>query len=367
MKPKIYHFIPNLIEGGGVNYPLILSESIKNYEHIFIYKNCSSVSLLESIKNGGYKILKINNIYDFLRFIYPYRKNSIYHFHGYGNYKLFFLCRLVTRANIIQPHGYFPSTARKGLYGLLARILEISINHLSFRIVSISSGEKSKIGYFYKNYTKNKVITILTGMDVNKIQYKKKRIEDKRKITFISLSARNIYQKGLDRLLIFSKKLNQFKIEHEINVYFRGNNDKELLMFIKMIEEFKGHSVYRKEIVSDVWDKLEYMPDFLISLSRFEGLPLTVIEAGLRGVPIILTKSIPGHKEFGGIDGVYEVDERFLDKYHNDILFNDLIEFLKKIKTSDKKEFEKRFNFEKMIHNYKEIYGKCLDWNNYSS
>ena len=184
MKPKIYHFIPNLIEGGGVNYPLILSESINEYEHVIVYRKCSSTSLLQNITTRGYSAINIRGVIDFLKLIFPNRKNSIFHFHGSGNYRIFFLCRLISKANIIQPHGYFPSGGRKGLSRLVVKLIEKIINHLSLNIISISSGEKIQISALYRNSIDNKIITILTGMDVSKINYKNSIRVDK-KIKFI--------------------------------------------------------------------------------------------------------------------------------------------------------------------------------------
>ncbi|WP_293932244.1 glycosyltransferase family 4 protein [Sphingobacterium sp. UBA6645] len=105
------------------------------------------------------------------------------------------------------------------------------------------------------------------------------------------------YQKGFDILLsIWKDFLNQYEVPKEwmLQIVGDGEDKQKLLTFIE--EHTLGDRV---ELISNTSDikSLYLNSSFLAMTSRFEGLPMTLIEAQTLGLPIIAFDCITGPAE----------------------------------------------------------------------
>ena len=108
-----------------------------------------------------------------------------------------------------------------------------------------------------------------------------------------------IYQKGLDLLIEACKSLaNEFR-QNKIIMNFYGVENAEKELFRKQVDDL-GLSdilVVKKEIFGEEKAKVLKETDFFIMTSRFEGMPMSLIEAMSYSLPCFVT------------DGTYMADE----------------------------------------------------------
>jgi glycosyltransferase involved in cell wall biosynthesis len=118
---------------------------------------------------------------------------------------------------------------------------------------------------------------------------------------------RLLYSKGLDRILeVYS---NCSRISDVLLLYgdfdFK-NSDSISLSLIKQYQEKSTGKIVIMGFTEDVRDSLKGV-DTVISMSRREGLPFSILDAISAGCNVVLTR-VPGHNEFLGLDGVTFVE-----------------------------------------------------------
>ena len=161
-------------------------------------------------------------------------------------------------------------------------------------------------------------------------------------------------QKGID---IFIKAMHQvIKTNHDIyGVIVGDGEDKNKLQDLvkKMnIEKnilFLGYQKNINEIIEQL--------DFIVLSSRWEGLPLTPIEAFSKGKLVIAT-NIPGNNEVvidekNGL--LFEKDNYImLSQLINDIVLNPIMK--KKLENNAKKTYENKYTYDVFLKSYEEVY-----------
>ena len=159
-------------------------------------------------------------------------------------------------------------------------------------------------------------------------------------------------QKGFDKLLDIWKKIEEKDSEWELYIIGSGE-DRE-----KLLSQKESLNLKRVIFIENTKNIKEYYKKASIYLmtSRFEGLPMTLIEAQSFGLPIISYDIKTGPKDIvnDSEDGyLIENDdkEKFADK------FLELSQDREKIQKFSQKAYEnsKRFKLDSIIEKWKEV------------
>lgn len=223
--------------------------------------------------------------------------------------KLVYLCKL-NKINIIHSHGkgagvysrllkiFCPSIriihTFHGIHykdhGLVYKIFYFFIERffslLTHRVICVSDGEKKEVISNNIVINREKVVVIYNGVSVPS-QYIHSNIHDK--VHFVVVS-RFDYQKNTPYLIDVMKAiLEKFPSKVFFDVLGEGDDLNLLLGFISNnnLEEdicFHGNVLN----VTDFYKK----SDFILNTSRWEGLPLSIIEASAYGCVPILTNVV---------------------------------------------------------------------------
>ena len=257
-------------------------------------------------------------------------------------------------------HSFFSIPATIGL-----RTKVISWEHFNF--YSDLGIKRRKLGRVLAGKYADKIITLtnedretfLENLDVkSKIDYiynptpypneKKSLCESKIAVAIGRLTA----QKGFDKLLDIWKKIEKKNSEWELYIIGSGE-DRE-----KLLNQKESLNLKRVIFVENTKNIKEYYEKASIYLmtSRFEGLPMTLIEAQSFGLPIISYDIKTGPKDI-----VNNAEDGYLIENDNQNEFvNKFLELSKngeKIRNFSQKAYEnsKRFKLDRIIEKWKEV------------
>lgn len=230
---------------------------------------------------------------------------SKYHliiFHEFYQFKYLKMAKLCRKKNIpyiIVPRGSIDKDAKnhKKLKKKIADIVFFDrFLNSSSGIVFLTSGE-AKNGVFKR---KKNFKVIPNGVAIQKLNVRKKV----RRIVY--LGRLNIFTKGLDTLVDTFSCMNNFLRDNKIKIELYGSdtpkNDK------KQIEEMiKDNNLSSSiSIMDPVYgpDKNNVLSsaDLFITLSRHEGLPVSILEALSYGLPVAITPETNLSKEVKDYD-----------------------------------------------------------------
>lgn len=164
-------------------------------------------------------------------------------------------------------------------------------------------------------------------------------------------------RKGYDRLESLVKNLDQLPLEIHLNIA-GGVEDEGLLERIQSLTD--NSTKVKVNYVGKIQKIFDFLmqSDLLLSLSREEGLPISVLEAMAVNLPLVLS-DIPGHRLvipaenqkrilFGDLD---EAATLIGNKFASDTTLQDELEIQAKV-------LQERFDFEAMCRKYEEVYSK---------
>ncbi|ATI62348.1 MULTISPECIES: glycosyltransferase [Bacillus] len=282
---KVLHITAtHLNKYGGI--PVVLEKLVKHQNEIIGTK-----SLVLSVKNEVAQLKSnffhfrsdYNEIEEFIKDYNP----DVTVFHGLYFIEYVKVMKILSSHKyryFIQPHSSFMKTAQEK-----GKIKKYIANNTLFKGLI-----KNAHGYIFLNqaemdksiYRTENDLIIPNGIDANYRELEKSQ-EEKLKIFFIGRM--DINHKGLDLLFQELKKLDGVK--RDFSIYFYGvGSQKEIEAvnnYIRQFEtlelEYKG-PVYGKEKES-VFEESNIM----ILTSRYEGFPITVLEALSYGNPCIVT------------------------------------------------------------------------------
>jgi len=289
---KILHISNITFKGGGVNTVLPDEISFEN-----TINNISSELLVTSdikeIPNSidfNCYILKKNNIKKLLVEINP----DFIVFHLLYVFRYIHIYNIIKKLEIpylIKPHGGFAKEAQKKSF-LKKKIANmIFLNRFvkkSEGIIYLSSDEMETS--IYNDKEKNFILPNGVNSINNRLKLKNKL---KSNINILFLGRIDINHKGLDYLLKGINLVKNILIKNNIIIDIYGFGKKDDIKYLKRminknelgkIVNFKG-SVFGEE-------KIEVLinSDIFILTSRYEGMPMAIIEALSYGLPCIVTK-----------------------------------------------------------------------------
>ena len=257
-------------------------------------------------------------------------------------------------------HSFFSIPATIGL-----RTKVISWEHFNF--YSDLGIKRRKLGRVLAGKYADKIITLtnedretfLENLDVkSKIDYiynptpypneKKSLCESKIAVAIGRLTA----QKGFDKLLDIWKKIEKKNSEWELYIIGSGE-DRE-----KLLNQKESLNLKRATFIENTKNIKEYYEKASIYLmtSRFEGLPMTLIEAQSFGLSIISYDIKTGPKDIvNNAEDGYLIDNDNQNEFVNKFL--ELSKNGEKIRNFSQKAYEnsKRFKLDRIIEKWKEV------------
>ncbi len=313
-KPNILIITSRADFGGGPKHILSLLNHLKRKINFFIacpkdypYYDLFSSSVgnenMFLIPHRKFSLLKLISLINFLKT----RKIDIIHSHGKGAgiYSRFlsFFSRTATIHTFHGLHiGEYNIITNK-LYLLIERFLSI----FTKAFITVSDSERNKI-LLNKVIGKEKLHKIENGVEINQTKTVSFNIHQS-ELNIVTISR---FDFAKNSLLLFPiiKELNKLKVKFNFTISILGDGN--------------GKDDFKKQIIFEgLTDKIKLLgaqiniADFLInsfcyiSTSKWEGMPLGVIEAMAVGLPIIAT-NVTGNKDVvkNNVNGfLYDIDK----------------------------------------------------------
>ncbi|EOU2062757.1 glycosyltransferase [Clostridium perfringens] len=300
-KIRVAMILPNLCTGGGQKVALDIAKNLgDNFEVIFISLGSKGNDIFNQYLDKNFKVIYLNKRYGFdpmiiikLLKIFKFERIEIVHTHlQVLPYVLFgtIFNRIKGRIHTIH------SMADKEFNIVIRKIMKFSFKYLNFIPVAICDSVKNSIELEYNIKEKN-IPVIYNGVDINKFRVKKDRnIKD----TINIINVGSMWYPKNHSLLVeaFSKALARNK-KLRLTILGDGELKPNIEDLIKKLNIEKY--VFLPGNVMNVEEYLNESDIFILS-SKFEGLPLVILEAMASGLPIISTN-------VGGISDIVKNNE----------------------------------------------------------
>jgi len=289
-----------------------------NYKHLDIAKSKVTISNINTIKNSVVGA-------------------DIVHIHGRGALANMVCSGRIKADKILYtPHGIHES---KGVKRAFERLLYNKAASIIDKIIFVSNSEKKVFNENISNHFNS--VVIYNGLrDQCGIYEKKKKVGNK-----VLTVSRFHYQKNIARIIDIAV-LNP---DYEFDIVGDGPDYQTIE---RQLNDQGVKNVVLHGYQSDV-KKFYENASIYLSTSRWEGLPLAVIDALRYRLPVILTK-VAGHCEMidsNNINGIFfdeNKDVRFLLKK--------ILNKYSYYSCNSRAMYELNFTYNKMIEQYKNIY-----------
>ena len=300
---------------------------------------------------------KVNAVSSLILFLHKHKINII-HSHGKGAGIYSRTLRLPTSVPCIHTfHGIHIGEyngLQKFVYMLLERIMSIFTK--SFITVSRSEFELVK----KLKIAPNKKLNIINNGVIIPAEVVEEKILDGEKLRLITFSRFN-YQKNTVLLIEILKELKRQNQIERFETIILGSGQNEKVFKLKL--EQNGLSSFVK-LLGSVDNPAEYLKEVFcyISTSRWEGLPLGILEAMAHGIPVIAS-NVTGNTDVvrQDVNGfLYNLDmpERAADYLIKLSADKELWESFSK---ASRKIVEKEFSIERMAEETKEVYFRIFN------
>ena len=330
---KIIHVIPTIRTSGGIR---ILQNNLlhfpPNIENI-IWANKIEEELhfhktkIELTKHSNFKYFF--NIYRRLK--KEKRNNIIIHIHGRNGFLVFLVAKFLKYRVVYQAHGYYYKLSNRKKLLFINNLIDNLILKYSDFVLFCSNSEKK---FALKNYSVNSNNRIILNRTQNNKKNDDRHIKiNKKNYLIYCLATSNIYQKGIDQQLELVKDLKRFTKNFKLIHYFNFQNNAELEIIKEKIEKLNlSDNYFLRNAIPSIWEEIYEKQGILISTSRFEGMPMVILEAFHNFIPVVATNC------YGQEDLLKEKRALILKKNERKMwaenLFNFMIDEEKKIEKS---------------------------------
>ena len=352
MKTKILYIVPNMQAGGLENFimNIIRNIDLNVFEIHFLYHYSQEYFFDNEIKKLGGIIHKCtfredNNIFKYIKFLKEFFGNNKFDIvHSNMLSTSFFTLKYAKKNNCpLRINHAHNSTTESSLKGFIKKCM-IRIASRDANILLACSEEAGRFAY-----GKRKFKVIDNCIDLKRFKYsfeKREKIREdlnitKNEILFGTIGRLNVQKNHLFLLEAFSKANLDNK---KLLIIGFGELKNEIL---KKIDEFNlKEKVILLENIKNTEDYYSAMDCFVLP-SKFEGFPLTSVEAQANGLPCVFSNTIlPNVKlsdevEFVSIDNLDLLTKYFDDfklKKRNLFISNELskydVSYLGKVMTS---------------------------------
>lgn len=283
------------LEGGKYSGPLYSVpkqiESQKKFDNVF-WVNLTKIEIYKELQGDLYHFIPLKS-FSFEKLPPPFNNPDIVIFEEFFKLECGILARRLIRKKI--PYIIVPRCQMTEKYIQNKKIKKTVASFLFFNYFAKSAAavqflteqEKTDSNKYYKG----KSFIVPNGIDIPLLKAKGNRNEIKI-CTFIGRYS--IWQKGLDLLILSIQKAQDVLRENKIQFQLFGPNERTGSKFEveKLIEKYNvSDLVTVKGPVFDNEKKLILLSsDMFIHTSRFEGLPMSVLEALAYGIPCLVTQ-----------------------------------------------------------------------------
>lgn len=289
---KVLHITSRADIGGGPKHVLDLVQGLNKLKTVESYIAApENYHFSYDFKESCKKFISIPHRkfspITFIKLLYFIKQNEIGILHSHGRGAGVY-SRLLSFFGLSVIHTFHGVHAEKSLIGLVKVYLDKILKLCTKQFICVSYDEEMKakdIGFLHNQ----KVSVIHNGVNISEIN--QRRIE-KQDILNVTLLSRLTYQKGIDLLI---HNLRNFPYKNiKINIYGDGEDDaliKNLIASNKLnhLITLKGSTTKPLEVLSET--------DIFLSSSRWEGFPISVLEAMASGLPCLLS-NVTGHNDF---------------------------------------------------------------------
>lgn len=297
--------------GGGPKHLLDLATYFRNQKDV----NISIASPWEQPFASPFKDLADHYIkipkrkftpWHFIKLVFHCRKHDIRIVHSHGRGAGVY-GRLLSLFGIRCFHTFHGIHIENNLAGKLKLLLDKWLHHLTSQYICVSAGEKDK--FLELEFNKVVPVTIIeNGIDVERI---KKEFIEKRKTNpefTLGTLARLHFQKGIDLLIETIMENKTFFQEKKIRILIAGNGP-EKDKYQQMIYDSQLSAII--ELCGETNDPVGFLArlNVYISFARWEGLPLSVLEAKACELPTLLS-DVTGHQ---GFETLFKSSSNFVD------------------------------------------------------
>ncbi len=188
---------------------------------------------------------------------------------------------------LIEPHGGTSesNSKRSKFKKIIANILFVN-SFIKKAGAIIYLNDKEERECVFSNIRKSSIV-IPNGVNIQDFETEK---TIHKKIRFIYLSSLRVHHKGLDVLLEAISLLKKRKIENvEFHFYGNAENEKDKVFFMSKIADLADYVVYHGPVHGSEKENAYRNSDIFILTSRYEGMPMSVLEALSYGLPCLLT------------------------------------------------------------------------------
>lgn len=364
-KTKILQIVPSIDSGGAPFNVLRLAGLMKNMYYQYLVADCrGNLNRVVEFENTFDKVENIEitkiSAKSFLKLILFIKKNKphIVCANGkgamlYASFAKILLLRFKLVYVLRGFHNPYKSNLKRNIYHILEKIFYKTAD----AVVCVSNSEFRKYSSFIGKSEKISIIP-------NYITLPKIKEPDnlfKNKFNIVSIS-RISFQKDILTMLKVIKKL-QDKIDLVLHIYGGvPNNSIEYSKEIyKKIKDMKLEQ--NVKLLGDVPFAAKFLPyyDLYLSTSKWEGLPTSIIEAQMAGVPVVATNctgnvDVIEHKKTGMLcktEDVEELSSNILALYNDKNLYT-------KIKDQAQAYALNVYSSETISENYIKLFNKLL-------
>jgi len=351
-KPKIIQINSSSDVGGGPQVMWDIIEGLKNFFQFVVIT--PKGPFLEKYQKAGIKTypVSIRSFNPFLilkiRKILKKEKPDLIHTHGKGAGIWGRLAAHHTKILVVHtPHGLHYREYNR-FFRFFYFILEKWLSKQTTKIVNVSESER-KEALNFRLHSPEKSIVIPNGIDIE--SFSKFKLSPSQNI-LINIGRLNP-QKNQKELIEIIRYLPD---DVTLEIIGEGGERRKIENLIKKYRLEKRvkliGSLPREETLNLLAKSKIY-----VSSSLWEGLPLTLLEAGALGIPIVATKVT------GNIDIIEDNNSGFLYENGSPRQAAEKIkkllmdkELYQKISKNIKEAVKEKFSLEKMIKDYKNLY-----------
>lgn len=326
---RILHVINNLGSGGAEKLVFDLTKEIHQEQDItvLLLHKTPNTHYLKSLLAIGVKIIDLSNISNnrislnkFIKLfkIIKYTKYDIINTHLFPSFYYIGILSIFLKNNyILTEHCsynerrkyFFLYPVEKFIYSRFKRIVCVSNNVLN----SLES---------YLPTLKNKMCVIENGINIlNNIKIKKL---NKNKTITLTMTAR--FSKDKDHITVIKALKN---LNFDFKMIFLGEGETKCNIEKYVINSNLNKKVEFKGFINNINDILSNTDIFILS-SHGEGLPLSIIEAMMHGIPVVAS-NVVGIRDVVGSNGLLfnkedsiDLSEKINTLFYNEELYTNL-------------------------------------------
>jgi glycosyltransferase involved in cell wall biosynthesis len=317
--------------------------------------NITQLNLLNSKPKNSYDHLFVHtkNIKKIIKLI---KANDLFVFHSYYIIEFLFigiLIKFFKKKYVIVPRGALNKSAQK------IKPLKKIIGNLIFNVFLKFSHAIQYLTYNEKDNSINK--SKKSVVIPNGIQLKNETVTNHNndKIFFTYIGRLDVWHKGLDLLIESFDQVSKENISGnaiELNLYgnFVRDSEEKIKYLVKEASNIYVHSAVFNKVKEDILLK----SNFFIQTSRFEGLPMGVLEALSYGLPCILTEGTNFSNEVRDYSAGYNCQNS--TRSIKNAIFESINENNYMQKSKNAKILASSFNWSKISQKSFNLYKECL-------